>query len=55
VRLVHHEEPDVDLAHPLEEPDRREALRSHVEQTQLARRRPPQRLGVRAGVLLGVD
>ena len=38
--LVDHEQADARLAHPLDEPRRREALGSDVEKPQLARRRP---------------
>ena len=53
--LVDHEQADARLAHPLDEPGRGEALRSHVEEAHLAGGRPLDHLGVRARVLLGVD
>ena len=55
VRLVHHEQAHPHPGHRLEEPGRREALRRHVQQAQLAGGRAPQRRGVRRAVALGVD
>ena len=55
VRLVDHEEPELGLADPLEEPGRGEALGRDVEQPRAPGHRAVDRRAVRRRVLLGVD
>ena len=55
VRLVDDEQPDVDVAHRLEEAGGREALRRDVQQAHLPSRGGGDRPAVRGCVLLGVD
>jgi hypothetical protein len=55
VRLVDHEQADLHLAHAFEEARSGEALRSDVEQAQLAGGSASERAGVGGAVLLRVD
>jgi hypothetical protein len=52
--LVHHEQPDVDLRHPVEKAHRTEALRCDVQQSQLAVGGALDRRAVVVAGLLGI-